>query len=129
MRWTGRMADQVGSRGMMHDKSQKRVALFRSSLLLLLLVSGEVFLRAFPRFLTLQRQIGFQLAAKNRWSVPHDELGYLTKPNRKDLIQTLDFKYVAESDSHGFPNWDPWPEKADIVILGDSLVTGSGIGR
>src|SRR3970040_816060 len=61
------------------------------------------------------------------WSVPDDEIGFLGRPLRHAAIETIDYSYTSESDEYGFANAGPWPERADIVFLGDSLLTGAGV--
>lgn len=61
------------------------------------------------------------------WWVENDEYGYLVKPYRHDEIVTIDFDYTRQTDQFGFPNAG-WPDKADIVFLGDSLLNGIGVG-
>ncbi len=46
----------------------------------------------------------------------------------RELVKTLDYTYLRETDEHGFPNVGEWPSRADVVILGDSLVMGEGTG-
>jgi hypothetical protein len=60
--------------------------------------------------------------------VPDAEIGFLLAPNQHQEIQAPDFTFLRETDSKGFPNRDPWPTEADIVLLGDSLVVGEGVG-
>ena len=56
------------------------------------------------------------------------ELGNRPAPSRRELIRTLDFSYTLELDSAGFPNRPPWPARADLAVLGNSLVVGQGVG-
>jgi hypothetical protein len=35
---------------------------------------------------------------------------------------------VYETDSRGFPNPEPWPSRASLVFLGDSVAFGYGVG-
>jgi hypothetical protein len=60
--------------------------------------------------------------------VADDDLGFLLQPHQKQVVRSLDYHYVRETDAHGFPNREPWPQRAEIVVLGDSLVTGEGVG-
>jgi hypothetical protein len=41
----------------------------------------------------------------------------------------VDFRFTIESDEHGFRNPSPWPEQAEIVVVGDSMVYGWGMKR
>jgi hypothetical protein len=56
------------------------------------------------------------------------ELGNRARPSRRDTVRTPDFSYVVALDSAGFPNREPWPEPADLAVLGNSLVVGEGVG-
>jgi hypothetical protein len=59
--------------------------------------------------------------------VESDEFGYMVKPHRDDEIETIDFTYTRQTDRVGFSN-AAWPDSADIVIMGDSLLSGVGVG-
>jgi hypothetical protein len=59
--------------------------------------------------------------------VPDTEIGFLITPNQHKPIRTLDYTSTVETDSRGFPNREPWPRRATIVFLGDSLLTGGGV--
>ena len=62
------------------------------------------------------------------WWVHDGELGFLEKPLREENIVTIDYSYTRKTDRFGFANSGTWPEKADIVFLGDSLLSGVGVG-
>ncbi len=55
-------------------------------------------------------------------------VGLFDEPNVRQWVATSDFEYFAETDSWGFPNRMPWPSKLDLLFLGDSLITGGGVG-
>jgi hypothetical protein len=61
-------------------------------------------------------------------SVPDDWLGFLGKPLQRECIETIDFAYTKVTDEFGFANAGPWPDQVDIVFLGDSLLSGAGVG-
>ena len=110
-----------------------RVFVLAAVILGLAVVATELLLRVFPeaRPSYVQQRIDALYAGDADdpgWSVPDDELGFVGKPLRHDVIETIDFTFTAESDEYGFANAGPWPERADIVFLGDSLLTGSGVG-
>ncbi|HKU60914.1 MAG TPA: SGNH/GDSL hydrolase family protein [Gemmatimonadales bacterium] len=56
------------------------------------------------------------------------ELGNRPRPSRTDTVHTPDFDFVVMLDSAGFPNREPWPNPADLAVLGNSLVVGEGVG-
>ena len=89
----------------------------------------RVFVEALPSY--AQRRIDALYTGNANdpgWSIPDDELGFVGRPLRHDIIETIDFSFTAETDEHGFANAGPWPDRADIVFLGDSLLTGVGVG-
>jgi hypothetical protein len=95
--------------------------------------SVELFLRVSPESrpsYAQQRIEAFYTGDENDagWSVPDDELGFLGRPLRHHTVETSDYSFMVESDSRGFANAEPWPDRADIVFLGDSLLTGGGVG-
>jgi lysophospholipase L1-like esterase len=61
--------------------------------------------------------------------VPHAYIGHLHRPNSRTIISGKDFRAVHEVDAKGFRNSRPWPEKADIVVVGDSVTFGYGAAR
>jgi lysophospholipase L1-like esterase len=104
-----------------------------SSIAALAVVVTELSLRALPDFRPSYAQARIAAlytgnADSPGWSVPDDELGFLGKPLRHAAIETIDYSYTSESDEYGFANKGPWPERADVVFLGDSLLTGAGVG-
>ena len=64
-----------------------------------------------------------------QWRIRHDEIqaGRVFRTVRDAEIGFL-LPAGGGADRHGFINHDPWPEHASIVVLGDSLVTGIGVG-
>jgi hypothetical protein len=75
-----------------------------------------------------QWQIRYHVKRVKDKVIPDPEIGFLLPPNQHEVIQTQDFTYIKETDSHGFPNKGPWPVQADIVFLGDSLIMAEGVG-
>jgi hypothetical protein len=57
----------------------------------------------------------------------NDELGFVGVPHDRHRDAGVDYDYVATTDEHGFRNPSPWPERADIVVLGDSQAYGFGV--
>jgi hypothetical protein len=60
--------------------------------------------------------------------VRDSELGNRARPSWRDTVRTPDFTYVVALDTAGFPNREPWPNPADLAVLGNSLVVGQGVG-
>jgi lysophospholipase L1-like esterase len=48
-------------------------------------------------------------------------------PGQRQRRKVDNIPYIKETDDKGFPNREPWPERVDIVFLGDSLVEGGGV--
>jgi hypothetical protein len=103
--------------------------------LLLLGIAGEVLLRVAPGIAPaahdpseIAQQIKTQSELGKTVYAPHPELGALLAPSRQQAIATLDFTYTLRTDHVGFPNAEPWPERVDVAVLGDSLLIGPGVG-
>ncbi|RPI29643.1 MAG: hypothetical protein EHM61_00870 [Acidobacteria bacterium] len=96
--------------------------------LLLLPVAGEALVRNFPSLLPEAGQIRMQAVMMKDEVMPDKEIGFVRRPGLRQRVDTMDFSYLRETDSSGFPNRDPWPSRADLVVLGDSLVMGEGTG-
>jgi hypothetical protein len=94
----------------------------------LLLVGGEMLVRAFPTLLPVQRQIRTQAVLMKDRVLPDLDVGFVRSPNSREEVRTLDFAFIREADALGFPNRGPWPGRAQVVVLGDSLATGEGVG-
>jgi len=60
--------------------------------------------------------------------VPHADFGALLAPFQEVEVDTPDFRYTFRTDHAGFPNREPWPEHIDVAVLGNSLITGAGVG-
>ncbi|RPJ57709.1 MAG: hypothetical protein EHM23_19690 [Acidobacteria bacterium] len=91
-------------------------------------VAGEVLVRSFPTLLPVNGQIRMQAIMMKDKVLPDKEIGFVRLPGLHQQVKTMDFSYLRETDSRGFPNRDPWPARADVVVLGDSLVMGEGTG-
>jgi lysophospholipase L1-like esterase len=57
-------------------------------------------------------------------------LGFVYPPNYEGRFERDDgaFTFTYTTDEHGFRNPSPWPERAEIVVLGDSMAFGYGVG-
>lgn len=56
-------------------------------------------------------------------------LGYVYPPHLKARIGAGKARFEIVADEHGFRNPSPWPERASVVIVGDSLAYGWGLTR
>ncbi len=94
--------------------------------IVLSLAVGEGFLRLFPGVFSEEMQQFLQADPKNL-GVSHPYIGHLHKPNSTVIVRGSDFKAVHHTGGYGFRNTWPWPETAEIVVVGDSVVFGYGV--
>ena len=97
-----------------------------SVIVALLLLEGA--LRLFPSLLPAEAQL------KQLWqeqtpvkSVGDPYLGFIYPPHYKAEIASNDFRFTLDSDEHGFRNASPWPDRAEVVVVGDSMAYGWGV--
>jgi hypothetical protein len=102
----------------------------------LTLAVAEGLLRLAPGLLTEEaavhmhwREMGFARDDDGETLVVDDaDLGFRYLPHRTGHLQRGDFAFSFTTDEHGFRNASPWPEKADIVVVGDSMGFSFGVG-
>src|SRR5262249_43101230 len=90
------------------------------------LVLAEGILRLFPGLLSVELQQIVQ-ADPDNYGVAHPYIGSLHRPNNTFIIAGRAFHAVNHTDGYGFRNAWPWPEKAEIVVVGDSVTFGYGV--
>ncbi len=56
---------------------------------------------------------------------PH--LGFLYPPSYRGEIDRGDTRFTYRTDEYGFRNPGPWPDTAEVVIVGDSQAFGYGV--
>ena len=78
--------------------------------------------------LPVMQQIKMQEASSAVTYAPDPEFGALMAPALRKVIATPEFKYTLITDQAGFPNREPWPDSADVAVLGNSLLIGPGVG-
>ena len=88
----------------------------------LTLVFAEGFFHLFPSLLPIKVRQVF-----GNKGVAHSEIGNLPGPFTTGVIVTRDFEMPYQLDQNGFHNEAGWPEHADIIAIGDSLVFGYGV--
>ncbi len=91
---------------------------------------AEVSLRAFPGLMPEELQLRLHWRETSRpVTLPDPYLGYIYPPNHVARIERPhgDFAFTFTTDEHGFRNPSPWPERAGIVVLGDSMAFGYGV--
>lgn len=86
----------------------------------------EAVLRLAPRLFNpeIQRML---LADARNYGVAHPYIGHLHKPDNTIVLSGRDFHAAHHVDGLGFRNTWPWPERAEIVAVGDSLTFGYGV--
>lgn len=107
-----------------------RRALAKLTLLVVSTISAvalaEVMLRLFSGWFNEETQQLLRADSRN-YGVAHPYIGHLHKPNNAFVISGRDFKALHHTDAHGFRNQWPWPERAEIVIVGDSVAFGLAV--
>ena len=97
----------------------------------ILLAAGvaEVALRAFPGLLPEEAQLRLLWSGErdDTLTVGHPQVGVLYKPLQRKRMQNRDFDIEVATDEYGFRNTSPWPARAEVVAVGDSLVFGYGV--
>jgi lysophospholipase L1-like esterase len=102
----------------------------------LTLAVAEGLLRLAPGLLTEEaavhmhwREMGFARDDDGETLVVDDaDLGFRYLPHRTGHLRRGDFAFSFTTDEHGFRNASPWPEQADIVVVGDSMGFSFGVG-
>ncbi len=92
-------------------------------------VGAEVFLRVFPRFLPPTAALRIHWA-KQPTPLSHADgyTGYLYPAHATEHFHAGAFRFDYATDEHGFRNPSPWPDSADVVLVGDSETFGFGVG-
>jgi hypothetical protein len=87
---------------------------------------AEAILRFVPGLLSVELRQIVQANPDNS-GVTHPYIGYLHTPNNTLVIAGRDFHATNRTDGFGFHNAWPWPERAEIVTVGDSVTFGYGV--
>ncbi len=90
------------------------------------LLLAEGLLRIFPGFLPPERR-QYMFVDMNNVGVKHKYIGHLQTPYAQKHVSGPDYDVRQTTGAFGFRNSGPWPQHADVVILGDSLVFGYGV--
>lgn len=99
-----------------------------STLVGFLLLEGA--LRLFPSLMPIEahQRLLYLTEEGGLKSMADPYLGFLYPANSSSEFVSLEFGVVVEAtDEHGFRNPSPWPEHAEIVIVGDSMAYGYGV--
>jgi lysophospholipase L1-like esterase len=98
---------------------------------LLVLGMGEVVLRLFPQLLSEEDRLRVHWREVNAHEVSQGDpyLGFRFPADYQGRFERdgEEFAFTYTTDRHGFRNSRPWPERADIVVLGDSMAFGYGV--
>lgn len=77
---------------------------------------------------SVRAQLENQERIRHGTYAPDADLGALLAPLQAVRVHTPDYSYTLRTDHAGFPNLEPWPARVDIAVLGNSLITGAGVG-
>jgi hypothetical protein len=92
--------------------------------LVLLVALGEVSVRLCPSGV-LPDEVQQWLA--DDLGVYDPSLGTLAQPYYTGVFVGREFRARYHTDGHGFRNAQPWPDTAEIVVVGDAVVFGYGV--
>ena len=92
--------------------------------------AAEVSLRTFPQLMPEEARLRlhWQELGADPVSSADPYLGFVYPPNYEGRFERDDgdFAFTYTTDEHGFRNPSPWPERAEIVVLGDSMAFSYG---
>ena len=100
---------------------------------LVCLGGAELFFRMFPQYLGEEAQLRLhwqevgQSEAAQSMAVADPRFGYLYRPHFTGRTNLGDLDFTFHTDEHGFRNSSPWPERADVVVVGNSLAFSYGV--
>jgi lysophospholipase L1-like esterase len=99
--------------------------------LVMVLVVLELVLRAAPSLMPEEAQLRVhwrQMADADTAKTRADPyVGFLYPANARSTVAQTSVEFGFHMDSHGFRNAGPWPERADVVAVGDSWVFSYGV--
>jgi hypothetical protein len=86
----------------------------------------EGLLRLFPNLIPIEIR-HFIEVRENQFGVGHPYIGHLHTPNNSFVLSGRDFSATHNTDGYGFRNSWPWPDRVEIVALGDSMTFGQTV--
>jgi hypothetical protein len=97
----------------------------------LALGAAEASLRVFPQLMPEEARLRLHWREVQPGAVSRADpyFGFVYPPNYEGRFERDDgkFAFTYTTDEHGFRNPSPWPERAEIVVLGDSMAFGYGV--
>jgi hypothetical protein len=93
----------------------------------LTVVLTEVVVRLVPGVFSAEIQQFLRGADPGNFGVAHPYIGHLHTPDNAFVLAGRDFRAVHHVDGLGFRNQWPWPDRADIVVVGDSVTFGQSV--
>jgi lysophospholipase L1-like esterase len=95
----------------------------------------EAFLRLFPQLLPEEARLRLHWSAVGEGTdangqvltVADPYLGFRYRPNLTGRLKRGDLDFTFTTDEKGFRNNVPLPDRADIVVVGDSMAFGYGV--
>jgi lysophospholipase L1-like esterase len=93
--------------------------------------AAEATLRVFPELMPEEARLRlhWREIQPQTVSLAHPYLGFVYPPNYEGHLAREDgeFGFNYATDEHGFRNPSPWPDRAEIVVLGDSMAFSYGV--
>src|SRR5574338_1705432 len=87
--------------------------------------AAELTLRLFPQLMSPEARLKLHWAGQPSMPAEPDTMtGYVYRPNYRAHFQAGEIDFSYSTDEHGFRNQPPWPDSADVVVVGDSQVFG-----
>ena len=117
----------------MRARGARRILLLLGGLALVgmgLALIAETVLRTYPQLMPETARLRLhwrELAADGMGMLPHPYVGFTYPPNLHGEVRRDDFGFTFRTDERGFRNAEPWPARADIVVLGDSHTFAYGV--
>ena len=90
----------------------------------------EGLLRLAPGLMPETARVYARRQNEGGWQVgtlPHPYIGYLYPANVENTVESRYVAFTYRTDAFGFRNSRPWPQRAEIVALGDSITFSYGV--
>ena len=95
---------------------------------LVMLIGFEALLRRFPQLLPPTAALRLHwLGQPDPVTRADPYIGYLYPAHHESHFQAGEVGFEFATDEHGFRNPTPWPDTAEIVVVGDSEAFGFGV--